>query len=168
MRTRRWIIALSLLALTAPPLLAAHPVLAQDDPLDGTVVEALGGISPMMAEGRQLVLLRLTLPPGASIQAHSHPGAVVITVESGTFATRFIHGSGTITRAGIDGAPGAAETPETGEAIELHAGDTLAYDQDAGHTMDNPGAEPLVLLASALLASDEPGFMFQEGEADAE
>lgn len=136
---------------------------AQDDPLAGTTVEALGAIEPVIIEGWNLVFLRITMEPGAEIATHSHPGPVVLVVQSGVFVTEFIHGSGTISRAAVEGTPAATETAEIGVEVTLNPGDSVAYDQTAGHTMVNGGDESLVLLVSALLASDEQGFLFEEG-----
>ena len=47
----------------------------------------------------------------------------------------------------------------------LNAGDSLAYSEEAAHTMANPGDEPLVLLVSAILDPDQDGFMFMNTEA---
>jgi hypothetical protein len=147
----------------------AAPAAAQeDDPLAGTTVEMLGAIEPAIVEGWNLVALRITMAPGAEIAGHSHPGPVVLVVDSGVFVTEFIHGSGTITRAAVDGTPAATEMAETGVQVTLNAGDSLAYDQTAGHTMINGGDEPLVLMVTALLAIDQPGFMFEEGTPGAE
>jgi mannose-6-phosphate isomerase-like protein (cupin superfamily) len=147
------------LASTTGATLAAQ----EEDPLAGTTVEMLGAIEPAVIEGWNLVTLRITMAPGAEISGHSHPGPVVLVVESGVFVTEFVHGSDTITRAAVDGTPAATETAETGVEMTLEPGDSLAYDQTAGHTMVNGGGEPLVLLVSALLAIDQPGFMFDEG-----
>jgi mannose-6-phosphate isomerase-like protein (cupin superfamily) len=163
MHYRRFVI-MTLLLLTALPMaLTAQQVSAQgEDPLAGTTVEVIGGIEPLMAEGRMLVLLKITMEPGAEIDAHSHPGAVVIMVDSGVFETTFIHGEGVVTRASTDGTPGATEQAATDVEIVMNPGDSLAYDQTAGHTMVNGSDEPLVLLVSALLASDEQGFLFED------
>lgn len=147
----------------------AQPALGQDDgPLTGTTVESMGAIEPLIIEGWNLVLLRITMEPRSEIDAHSHPGPVVLLVDSGVFVTEFVHGSGTITRASVDGSPAATETAETGVEVTLNPGDSVAYDQIAGHTMANGGDEPLVLLVSALLATDQQGFMFEEGTPEAQ
>lgn len=157
----RTIVAMALLIGVASTAIAV-PVMAQEDePLAGTTVETLGAIEPAIIEGWNLVALRITMEPGAEISGHSHPGPVVLVVESGVFLTEFIHGSGTITRAADGGTP-TTETAEPGTEVTLNPGDSLAYDQTAGHTMVNGGDEPLVLLVSALLAIDQPGFMFGE------
>ncbi len=144
-------------------MVGSSGIVAQDDPLAGTTVEVLGAIEPAILPGWNLVSLRITMQPGAVIAGHSHPGPVVLVVESGVFVTEFIHGSGTILRAASSGTPVVTETAETGVEVTLNPGDSLSYDQTAGHTMINGGDEPLVLLVSAVLAIDQPGFQFAEG-----
>ena len=88
-------------------------------------MEALGAIEPAIVPGWSLVSLRITMEPGAEIAGHSHPGPVVLVVDSGIFVTQFIHGTGTITRASVDGAPAATEVAETGVEVTLNPGDAL-------------------------------------------
>lgn len=64
-----------------------------------------------------LVLLRITMEPGASIDAHGHPGAVTLHVESGVFGTGFVEGSGIVTRAADAGTP--APTEETAPGCDV-------------------------------------------------
>ena len=131
----------------------------EHDPFAGVTIEALGGGEPGDTPGQTLALLRITMEPGASIDAHGHPGAVTLHVESGVFSTEFVEGSGVITRAADAGTPAPTEEAATGQGLTLDSGDSLFY-QDARHTMANTGEEPLVLLVSALLDSEEPGFVF--------
>ncbi len=86
----------------------------------------------------------------------AHPGAVVVTVESGTFGTEFDQGEGTLTRA-----DGTAESIAAGQSATMTAGDTLAY-EGAVHTMVNEGDDAVVLLVSALLDPNQPGFIFMD------
>ncbi len=130
---------------------------AQDaDPMAGTTVEALGSFMPSAASDKALVLIRITMEPGAAIPFHHHPGAVVVTVESGTFGTEFDQGEGTLTRA-----DGTAESIAAGQSATMTAGDTLAY-EGAVHTMVNEGDDAVVLLVSALLDPNQPGFIFMD------
>lgn len=131
----------------------------EHDPFAGVTIEALGGGEPGTTPGQTLALLRITMEPGASIDAHGHPGAVTLHVESGVFGTEFVEGSGVVTRSADAGTPAPTEEAATGQELTLDSGDSLFY-QDARHTMVNSGEAPLVLLVSALLDSEEPGFMF--------
>lgn len=135
---------------------------AGHDPFEGATVEALSSFVPPQAPEHALMLLRITLEPGAEIPAHGHPGAVALTVQSGTFATNFTRGSGQITRAAAAGAEAQVEEAATGADVVLEAGDSLTYNgEEASHTMANGGEEPVVLLIAALLASGEEGFQFE-------
>jgi quercetin dioxygenase-like cupin family protein len=128
----------------------------------GTTVEALGSFAPSAASDKALVLLRITMEPGASIPFHQHPGAVVVTVASGTFGTEFQEGEGTLTRA-----DGTSETVSAGASATMQAGDSLAY-EGALHTMANEGDETLILVVAALLDPNQPGFMFEGMDMDGE
>lgn len=131
------------------------------DPFAGVTIEPLGSIVPSAATDDALSVIRLSFEPGAEIPAHHHPGAVVLRVEEGAFGTTFVAGEGQITRASADGTP-TTEALATGDGVVLQVGDVLTY-EGAVHTMRNAGDEPLVLLASVLLAADQPAFIFQMG-----
>lgn len=150
------LIALVVLMLTALPVLTR----AQDDPFAGVTVEGLGAVEPAVAPGQTLELVKLTFEPGASLTTHHHPGPVIISVVSGEFTTSFAQSSAVITRAGST----EPETVDSGEDYVLTAGDTVAYDANTtGHVMQNKGAEPLLLMASVLFETGQPGFIFEEG-----
>ena len=144
--------------LTVLLTLSISSSFAQDaaDPLAGTTPEMLGSISPSAADGQTLVFMRITMEPGASIPPHSHPGAVVLVVQSGLFGTEFVEGEGQIVRFGQEG----NETLVAGSETTMSAGDSLSY-EGAVHTMRNDGPEPLVLLVSGLLDPAQPGFLFR-------
>jgi quercetin dioxygenase-like cupin family protein len=146
----------------APAVTRAQDPAATPDPFAGVTTVVLAGGSSAVAEGYSLVLLQITMAPGAEIPSHHHPGDVSLTVESGTFGTAFTHGTGTITRAATDGGTAVTEQPETGVEQTLTAGDSLSYGEESHHIMRNAGNDDLVLILSALLASDQPGFEFTE------
>ena len=50
----------------------------------GVTAELLGSGQPSVAPGHELSLRRITIAPGGGIPAHTHPGALVIYLESGT------------------------------------------------------------------------------------
>lgn len=135
---------------------------APPDPMAGVSTEVLGSLPSAAAPGYTELFLRITMQPGASIPAHSHPGDVVVVVQSGQFGTSFVRGQGTVTRAAVNGATPVRQTLHAGDAAVLQPGDSLAYGGSAGHTMANAGTTPLVLLVAALLADNQPGFMFDQ------
>jgi hypothetical protein len=65
-----------------------------------------------------------------------------------------------VTRAAHYGNPPLTVSLASGQRSLLGAGDSLSYDGRAVHTLTNAGEQPLVQLASALLASDQPAFVF--------
>ena len=175
-RSRRWAFyALASCILAFSPALAhpdpgsaarrqaaVQPLRAQasPDPMAGVTTELLGSLPSASSPGYTLVFLRITMQPGANIPAHSHPGDVVVVVQSGKFGTSFVRGEGTVSRAAVGGADPVKATLKAGDSAVLLPGDSLAYGGSAGHTMSNAGDTPLVLLVSALLANGQPGFMF--------
>lgn len=159
MKLRRFFVLSVVLMMGLLTLQTLHTS-AQDDPFTGVTVEGLGAVEPAVAPGETLELVKLTFEPGASLAMHHHPGPVIITVVSGEFTTSFAQSSATITRAGST----EKEVVDSGEMYVLEPGDTVAYDADTmGHVMQNNGEEPLVLMASVLFETGQPGFIFEEG-----
>ena len=156
------LVFVAMLAATGSTFARAQEASPAPDPLAGVTIEALGSNTPDVAADHALVLLRLTLAPGTVIAEHSHPGAVVLAVESGTRGTTFTQGDALITRAAVDGTATPPEEVTMDAEALLEVGDSIAYGQDAAHIMRNAGDDPLVLLVSALLAADRPGFIFAQ------
>lgn len=154
----RLFLMMAMLSLT--PLMArAQDATPPADPFAGVTIETLGSGVPPAAPGMVVVLLRITMAPGALIPRHVHPGQVILYVESGTFGTTFGDGDAVITRAVTTGTP-VAEAVQTNVEITMLPGDSVSYSKVTTHIMHNTGDKPLVLLVSALLAADQPGFLF--------
>ncbi len=154
----RLFLMMAMLSLT--PLMArAQDATPPADPFAGVTIETLGSGAPPAAPGMVVVLLRITMAPGALIPRHVHPGQVILYVESGTFGTTFGDGDAVITRAVTAGTP-VAEAVQTNVEITMLPGDSVSYSKVTTHIMHNTGDKPLVLLVSALLAADQPGFLF--------
>jgi mannose-6-phosphate isomerase-like protein (cupin superfamily) len=152
--------ALATVFVLAPMVAKAQEATPTPDPFAGVTIEQLGAGSPGAAPGTALVLLRITMAPGALIPRHVHPGQVILYVQSGEFGTTFGDGDAVITRAATEGTP-VAETPTPNVEVIMNPGDSVSYSMVTTHIMHNPGDEPLVLLVSALLSADQPGFLFQ-------
>jgi hypothetical protein len=142
------------------PLARAQEATPPADPMAGVTVETLGSGLPAPSPGYTLVLLRITMAPGALIPRHVHPGQVILYVESSTFGATFGEGDAMITRAATQGTPVAAAPVTPNVEITMLPGDSVSYSKVATHIMHNLGDKPLVLLVSALLSSDQPGFIF--------
>jgi quercetin dioxygenase-like cupin family protein len=128
----------------------------------GITPQPLGSGLPSVVEGYAMGLVRLTYEPGATLNSHTHPGASILYVESGTLTYTLIEGTATISRAPDEGTPRAAEELGAGDIV-LNAGDSLFEDADVIHTARNDGSEPAVILIANLLTAREPVTTFLEG-----
>lgn len=121
---------------------------------EGLTVQALGAGLPTGTPGQQLILARATFPAGFTLHAHSHPGPVVVFVESGTYGyTPLSEGARSVTRAAASEAP---ETPELGAEVLLQAGDALFHDEPVIGIDRAVGDEPAVLLLAVLFDPTQP------------
>jgi quercetin dioxygenase-like cupin family protein len=118
-------------------------------------VEMLGSGMPNNAPGLSLELQRFTLQPGATVPKHVHPGAYVITVQSGQLGIAVVKGNVQFTKAG-------STTPQTisaGTDVIGQAGDTFFEQGGVVHSARNVGSTPTVVLAAALLDPKMPFLM---------
>jgi len=121
----------------------------------GVTAQLLGSGQTMSAPGMELTLRRITIAVGGSIPAHTHPGALVILVEAGTFGYTALGGTVQLTRATIAGTPTPAESMPTGTEVILNPGDWL-YVEDPQDDVRNAGEDDVVLLTSGLTRIGEP------------
>ena len=99
------------------------------------------------AAGNTMYLQRVTVPVGVSLALHFHEGTQVAYIQQGTLSYHVERGSATATI-------GGKTQTITGPAdIELPAGSTLLEPSTDIHRAANHGAEPVVILISALLTS---------------
>ena len=136
-------------AQEATPMLEASPS-ADPTPI---FLELLGSTLTTEVPNKRLTLMRLTLAPGASMFAHTHPGEVVVAIESGTLAYTVLGGDGASVRAAV-GTPTAEEVIVPGTEAIFGPGEFLVEPPGVAHTYRNPGEEPVVLLISALVGFD--------------
>jgi quercetin dioxygenase-like cupin family protein len=112
----------------------------------------LGSSHPAAAPGETLELVQYTIPAGATLPVHKHPGDQMATVESGTLTYHVVeHGSVTVNRA-----DGTADIVKPGEVATFHVGDSWVEPIGMIHYAENLTAEPVVLMSSSLLADDQP------------
>ena len=121
------------------------------------VPELLGHGLPSAAPGFDLSLYRVTFGVGAAVPPHTHPGASLVYVETGTFAFTPLEGEVRLVRAGAAAAPEAeGEVLAQGTEVLLTAGDALFFPGEHGDSGRNAGDGPLVLLLANLLTEGEP------------
>jgi quercetin dioxygenase-like cupin family protein len=160
------LVALSAFGLTstriaaqdATPAAGPNLVVGQLAPL-GEPFEALPGIDIEFlnegqaagAPGQSLVLYRVTLREG-EVPPHIHPGATLLTVESGELSWTLEAGTVSVTR------PGEApeEVTEPGTEIVLNPGEGLSYNADVVHTARAAGDEPAVVVIASLFEVGQP------------
>lgn len=126
-------------------------------------VQVFGNARPSAAAGQALVLARLTIAPGGDIGAHTHPGTLVVSVESGTFGFTLIEsGEMPIMRSGEAGTPAVEEPVTTGHEVELTAGDWFV-DSGMIHSARTIGDEPAVVIFTGLIEAGQPLTLCVEG-----
>ena len=160
---RRVSVLVSLVAVLLAGALASGRVapglVAQEaTPAAGEIVaELLGHGPPTAAPGFDLSLYRLALGPGAIVPPHTHPGASVVYVESGTLGFTLLEGEARLVRAGAAATPGAqGEMLAHGTEVTLTAGDALFFPGEHADAARNAGDGPLVLLLANLFTEGEP------------
>jgi len=149
--------ALLLAAGQRPARLAAQgatPAAGPTGPV-GVTAQPMGVGQPASAPGLELTLRRITIAPGGGIPAHSHPGALVIFVEAGTWGYTALGGTAQLTRAAVGGTPVPAEPMPTGTEVILTAGDWL-FVEDPQDDIRNAGDDDVVLLVAGLTRIGEP------------
>jgi quercetin dioxygenase-like cupin family protein len=116
------------------------------------VKDVLGQVDdPPGADGSLLTLIRYTIPAGAKLAPHIHPGVQLARIESGTLTYTVEEGTATVRRKG-------AETDEavTGPTtITLDAGDTVTELDGMVHFGANDTDEPIVIIATLLTTDGE-------------
>lgn len=130
--------------MTAPDATDAHEPAVQRDIL-GQVVDPPG------AEHSTLSVVRYTIPAGAELHAHIHPGVQVARIEEGELTYTIEFGAATIRRAAAD-----ADEQVAGPAtITLGPGDTVTEFATMVHFGANQTDRPLVIIATLLTADGE-------------
>lgn len=156
-----------MLAILAP---VRSTTLAQDgQPIDlpcvtGVTAQTLGVGMPNDASGQALVLVRLDIAPSGGFAPHTHPGMMVVSVESGTIdVTQIGEMEMTITRAASNGTPAVNESLTNGMTATLGPGDSFTEPAGMVHTAFNNGADPAILMAAGLVDPNQPATQCVEG-----
>lgn len=121
----------------------------------GVTVQVLGTGLPSASPGLALTLRRLTIAPGGRLPAHSHPGALVIFVEAGTWGYTVLGGVAQLTRAAVGGTPTPADEMPVGTEVILGPGESI-YIEDPQDEFRNAGEEDVVLVSANLAKVGEP------------
>ncbi len=123
--------------------------------------QVLGSASP--ETGQTLVLARIIFGPGGSIGAHTHPGTLVVSVESGSLGfTLLDHGEMPVMRSTGAGTPAVAEPMMQDQEVELASGDWFV-ETGMIHGARNLSGEPTSVLLSGLIEAGQPLTQCVEG-----
>ncbi|HET8524760.1 MAG TPA: cupin domain-containing protein [Thermomicrobiales bacterium] len=162
MQYHKLLFALALLGFSLVAVAPSSAAAQQGQPLNlpcvtGVSVLPLGQAMPDDASGQALVMARLEIAPHGGFQAHTHPGTLVVTIESGTFElTQLGDMEMSVNRAAANGTPAASEPMEKGASLTLNPGDWFAEPKGMVHEASNPGTEPTVVLLTGLVDPNQP------------
>lgn len=108
------------------------------------------------APGRELVLSKVTVPPGANLPLHRHRGTQVARVESGTLTYTVRSGSAVVRRGQSDRRPRIVRTIHAGETARIRAGEWIVEQPSDIHRAANRGGSPVVIYLATLLEAGAP------------
>lgn len=113
--------------------------------------EVLASGYPQDAEGRILELVRYTIPSGANLPPHTHPGMQIERIEFGTLTYTVVKGSAKITR--VDR---TEEILRAGQTTLLKVGDSLIEPAQMVHYGKNESASIVIILSASLFDAKQP------------
>jgi hypothetical protein len=146
-------VALSAFALVSPRTVAQEATPAAGGPVAELLVHGL----PVAAPGFDLSLYRVTFGVGAMVPPHTHPGASIVYVDSGTLGFTSLQGEAYLIRAGTMATPEAeGELLAHDTEVTLTTGDALFFPDEHGDVAYNAGDDDLVLLLANLHTAGEP------------
>ena len=122
---------------------------------DDVTRQVLGESTSDTAPDQLVQLTRVVIPAGESIPPHTHPGPQLAIIVSGTLTYSIIDGEVEVTRdSGTDHAE--IESFESGDIVELAAGDSLIEPPGMVHEAENETDDPVVIHTSSLFPEDAP------------
>lgn len=120
---------------------------------NGQVIRhVLSSSHPLAAPGETLELVQYTIPAGATLPVHKHPGVQMATVEAGTLTYHVVRDGSVI----VNRADETEETIAPGQVVTLRVGDSLVEPVGMVHYAENLTDEPVVLMSTSLLDDDAP------------
>ena len=126
----------------------------------GLTSVVLARMAPAAAPGQELQLVRVEVAPGATVAAHTHPGAIALCFESGAPIFGVVEGTATLTHAATAATPEAAVPLTAGTETQVQPGDCITFEAtETVHTLRNPGG-PAVIWQAHLYALGQPPTTF--------
>ena len=113
--------------------------------------EVLASGYPKDAQGQIMELVSYTIPSGANLPPHIHPGMQISRVEFGTLTYTIVEGSAKILRANR-----TEEILQAGQTTLLKVGDSLIEPGGMVHYGKNESASVVIILTASLLDAEQP------------
>jgi hypothetical protein len=114
------------------------------------------GATPVGDGSQTLITARVIFGPNGSLGAHTHPGTLVATIESGNLGfTLLEHGEMTVSRAAAADGVATQEPLVVDEEVSLDPGDGFV-EMGMIHSARNLADEPTSVLLSGLIETGKP------------
>jgi quercetin dioxygenase-like cupin family protein len=119
---------------------------------------------PSGADGQALAALRVEFASDGSLDSHTHPGTLIVSVEAGAFGFTMTeretdmgsHDAMQIMRAGPGTDPVVGEPVQAGTEYVLTPGDWLVEPAGMVHSARSATDEPTVVLVTGLVDPAQP------------
>jgi quercetin dioxygenase-like cupin family protein len=111
----------------------------------------LGSGDPPETGDDELALSKVTVPAGASLAAHTHPGLQIATIRSGRLTYTVVRG-----RASVRRVSGRVVSVRAGRTVVLRPGDTITEPKGMVHRARNRGRSRVVIVLASLFPAGAP------------
>lgn len=111
--------------------------------------------APKGAKKRTLGLSRVTVPAGAQLALHHHPGTQIASIQQGTLTYTVQHGSVTVSTGDAD-TPKFVRTISAGQTANIKAGQWIVEQPSTIHRAANKGKKKIVILLATLFPQGSP------------
>jgi quercetin dioxygenase-like cupin family protein len=152
MRVRPAVLALSI-AVVLAAVAAAYALGASSTPVR---TDLAGVKNPAGAKGQTLSLFQVTIPAGAQLAKHHHPGTQVAHVQEGTLTYKVFSGDVPVYQGSADANPRLVRNIRSGQTATIKAGQWLVETKDDVHSAANNGSKRILIYLSTLLKNGEP------------
>ncbi len=163
-RSTRTFVSVLVVLATAMIFAPVPSTVAQDSPPPSPIdlpcatnaSSQLLGATPVGDGSQTLVLARVLFDPGGRIGEHTHPGTLVVMIESGAFGLTLVDdGEMMVTRAATADSEAIQEPLVAGEETTLEPGDSFV-EHGMVHTGSNLSDGQTTVLISGLIETGTP------------
>lgn len=127
-----------------------------DTPAPAPVREALATTNnPTGGKGRTLALVRITVPVGAKLALHHHPGTQIASIQQGTLTYTVVKGKVKVGQGDAEKGK-TVRTIRAGQTVPIKTGQWIVEQPSVIHRAENKGSKPIVILLSTLFPIGAP------------